>query len=275
MTKLLSSVLGFVLLGVALSAAGCLPEFTPYSTVVPKEMKGLNARAQAALTQRKILGDTFKVILVSDSQRDPLALDDVVEAINLRPDLHEVAFIALLGDITDMGLLVEYEWAYDAIQKSRVPFFGVIGNHDSISNGKEIYRKMFGPYDFTIDYKDVRFIAYNNNRYEFPEAPNKPWLYAAVDAAADRAHVVTMSHIPVLENATAEESAEFKAELRSRGVDHMWSGHVHRFLFDVIDGMTFLSVTKVAENALHYAVVTFSPEGVHYEACTPDCAPLN
>jgi 3',5'-cyclic-AMP phosphodiesterase len=260
------------LLSASLLSTSCMPEFTPFGTDVPDEARDLTRKNLEKLSQRRIPGDTFKVVLVSDPQRNPFAFDDVLEKINLRKDLDEVAFVAVLGDITNQGYLFEYEWAYNALKKLDVPYFGVIGNHDSISNGKEIFGKMFGPFDYVIDYKNTRFIAYNDNRFEFPNAPNKNWIYAQADEALGRDHVITLSHVPILEDASEEERTEFVAELKARGVRHMWSGHVHLFEYSEKDDMTFFSVTKVKENTLHYAVLTVRPDGVDYEECTPNCA---
>ena len=135
----------------------------------------------------------LQIALLADPQGTPHDLRRVVERIN---NLAEVDFIFVLGDLTDFGLKDEYIDYYKAIGKAKAPIISVLGNHDAISFGKRIYIQMFGGFDFTFDIGELRFIVWNNNKWEFGNNNNLDWLENAL-AAADREgkRVIVASHI--------------------------------------------------------------------------------
>lgn len=38
----------------------------------------------------------------------------------------------------------EFEWAVERLNQLRVPYVGLIGNHDILGNGHEVYTELFG-----------------------------------------------------------------------------------------------------------------------------------
>ena len=110
---------------------------------------------------------------MSTKEKFTISGDKLVEKIKQRED---VAFVLVLGDITDFGLAAEFEWVCKALSALDVPRFYVIGNHDSISFGKEIFRENFAPYDYAFSFKEVihasssfflpeNFLTVNFNNY--------------------------------------------------------------------------------------------------------------
>lgn len=282
--KLLALLFNLSGLCLLMSVSGC--PATPWQTTLPEEMKDLNAKNLEKLKQRQIPGESFKVAFIADTQRDPYAFREVVRIINARKDIDQIAFMAILGDITDSGLLTEYEMIYDGLQESKLPFFGVIGNHDAISMGKDIFKEMFGPYDFVIPYKWAKFVAFNNNGLEFlNEVPDFEFLYKQSKLHHPEetySHYVLLAHAPFFEGPrnTQEERQEFdqitndlKLNTQDWGYLHGVFGHHHRFAFFSDNQGTYMKVDKVATDNLHYAMLEVFQDHIDYYFCTPDCQP--
>lgn len=171
-----SAPAGFFLASVILVAGtgviGCL-EPTPFD-VDPSEVD-LTAKSLARIAARSPSTNTFKFVAIGDTHDDYSALSAAVAAINTRDD---VAFVIVAGDQTDQGLLREFELTRDELARLDVPYVTVIGNHDALSNGPEVYRRMYGPFDYSFEIGAVKFIVFNSNSLEFPGdvVPDRAWL---------------------------------------------------------------------------------------------------
>ena len=223
-----------------------------------------------ALEAESGLKDHFKVAVLGDPQMYPESLQDTVELLNSRDD---VDFIFLLGDLVEIGIKQEYEWVCKALSHTSKPIVSVIGNHDSLSYGKEIWLENIGPYDFSFTYQQTKFIAYNDNKYEFENVPDRTWLaeQAALEANEIRHHTIGASHIAPWD--TDLQLSEF---LFAEGFDHMIHAHKHSFdywqLLEV--GLPHYVVADVRD--VNFGIMTIYPNAsipVAIENCTPDCAP--
>jgi len=187
--------------------------------------------AELAKIESSLAGDAFGVALLADIHVDLTDAVNVVEQIKQRDD---VAFVLVLGDITDFGLAAEFEWVCKALSSLDVPRFYVIGNHDSISFGKEIFYENFAPFDYAFSFKDVKFILYNDNAFEFPGVPDYAFLAdaAAIQADETRRRTLAVSHIPPVKDVhTEEEAANLRQFLFDEGIDLTLHGHLHEFVY--------------------------------------------
>lgn len=128
---------------------GCLTP-TPYGS--DTERPQLNSTATQHLKTPHSAA-RFRFVALSDSHDAYDELGDAVTAINHMPD---VDFVVHAGDVSDYGLAQEYEWNARALSGLRVPGFVVIGNHDAISNGKAVYRDLYGPFDFFLPLRSLQ-----------------------------------------------------------------------------------------------------------------------
>lgn len=174
------------LAGSALS--GCMTP-TPYGADVDEQQ--LNKVASQNL-QKPRSPERLRFVALGDSHDAYDELWDTVGAINQLPD---VDFVVHAGDISDYGLAQEYEWSGRALSGLRVPAFVVIGNHDAISNGKAIYRKLYGPFDFSLRYGAYKLVFFNSNALEFDRAaPNRTWLATELSDLQGATSVVLVTH---------------------------------------------------------------------------------
>lgn len=108
--------------------------------------------------------DTIRFAVISDTQRWYDETEDEVASINKRRD---VDFVIHCGDMTDFGVTKEYEWQRDILQKLRMPYVVLLGNHDCIGSGKEVYRTTFGRENFSFVAGPTRFVCLDTNALEY------------------------------------------------------------------------------------------------------------
>jgi 3',5'-cyclic-AMP phosphodiesterase len=157
----------------------------------PSDLNAVNLRRIAAT----VPSDTVTVVFVGDSQRFYDEVDGFVQKVN---QFSNIDFVILAGDITDFGLLQEYEWIASRLKKLNAPYIAVIGNHDVIANGEEVYKKMFGPLDFSFVYDSIQFIVHNTNGREYRNrnVPDIGWLKQELTPKPAVKHIVAVSHVP-------------------------------------------------------------------------------
>lgn len=138
--------------------------------------------------------DTITFAFVGDSQRFYDQLDLFVDTVNHIP---EIDFVILAGDVSDFGLLTEFELINNFLAKLEKPYFGVIGNHDAVQKGHEVFERMYGPLDFSFDYGGVRFVCHNTNSKEFDsKVPDIAWLRTQLVKNDSVKYFIPVSHVP-------------------------------------------------------------------------------
>ncbi len=59
-------------------------------------------------------------------------------------------FVIHCGDLTDFGATREFQCTRDHLQKVKIPFVALLGNHDCLGTGNQSYQKIFGNPDFSF-----------------------------------------------------------------------------------------------------------------------------
>ncbi|RYY60249.1 MAG: metallophosphoesterase [Chitinophagaceae bacterium] len=215
----------------ALCFSSCKKMFVYHPNEVRPDETGLNAKNIAKLSSMPPTS-SFNFILIGDTQRFYDELDDFVKMVN---DRNDVAFVILDGDLTDFGLGFEYNLIAERLNRIRIPVIAVLGNHDMLANGTLLFRKMFGPENFTFSYGNSKFIALNTNSRETDfdgTVPDIPWLQQQMNDDAGFTNVFVVSHV-------APFSGDFdrklepayqriigshpKARLSLHAHEHMWN----------------------------------------------------
>ena len=138
---------------------------------------------------------SFNFVVIADTQRFYDELDDLVEKVNSFPD---ISFVVLNGDITDFGLRSEYLWISHRLQKLSAPSLVVIGNHDMLGNGRELYKNMYGSENFGFSFSGYKFIVLNSNSQEVGHngsLPDTTWLQQELAATPAQQKIFIISHI--------------------------------------------------------------------------------
>ena len=85
---------------------------------------------------------------MGDTQRSYDETEDFIKHINTKKD--SIDFIIHGGDYTEFGMKKEYEWTVNILSKLDIPYVGLIGNHDVIGNGDQVFNKLFGEETFLL-----------------------------------------------------------------------------------------------------------------------------
>lgn len=159
--RLISNFL-FIILGSIILQACDAFDIHPYSGKIDGQ-KNINITNIKKIEDRYANRDTIRYAFISDSQRWYDELDDFVKSVNQRDDID---FIIHGGDVTDFGLIKEFVWQRDILEKLDQPYVVLLGNHDCLANGEEIYAQIFGKPNFSFIAGKTKFLCLNTNALE-------------------------------------------------------------------------------------------------------------
>src|SRR5690606_5450087 len=131
---------------------------------------------------------------VGDAQRFYDELEAFVKSVNRLPS---VDFILLAGDLSDFGLLEEFELVHERLKKLNSPYIAVPGNHDLVGRREDVFTRMFGPLNFSFVFQGVKFVAHNTNSREYTtgNVPDLQWLSNELLPSDGVQYYVAVSHV--------------------------------------------------------------------------------
>lgn len=220
--KIICALLLFIL-------QGCF-QYSPYEARLLEHEKNIHQKSLQRIKALPIT-DTICFAFVGDPQRFYDATYSAVASINQQPD---VLFTICAGDITDFGLVMEYQAMLQIFSFLTMPFFSVVGNHDLLYNGDFVYQTMFGPFNFYFDYSGFRFVFVNTNSREFNfngKVPDISFLESCLSDTTKYQSAVIIAHVPPGNNDFDERlnTLYIQTLLNSPKVVLHLNGHNHDF----------------------------------------------
>lgn len=214
-----------LLTGVLFFIASCKFSYSPYSVELPKFNQNESSLARIRLEESQT-GPEFKIAFLSDTHNYYDELSELVKVINQRGPY---AFVIVAGDITNEGLREEFLKSKEILNGLKYPYLVVVGNHDLLANGKEIYSKLFGPRDFTFTYRDITFVLMNNNNWEVGgTVPDLRFLEDSLSAATTPNRVIVQHVSPDdRERFSQSEIERYETIVTTLGVNYIFNGHNH------------------------------------------------
>lgn len=207
------------------TAMSCKFNASPYATNTPK-IRLNHVNLNLIKNEETVSGPNFKVAFIADTHNYYDELSKLIKKINKNGPY---SFVVVAGDITNYGLLDEYDETRQYLNKLIFPYLVVIGNHDLLSNGEIIFNRMFGSEQFSLVYKNVHFIFFNNNNWESTGTiPDKPWVESALMASTSPFKVLVAHVSPQDKERFSDQSmSEWETLLTTYGVDYFFNGHAH------------------------------------------------
>jgi len=222
----------------------CTTQYSPWesdpdSYDCPKNLTEKNLEKILTSWGNKSVKDSLKIAFISDSHLWYDQLEDAVQEINKHQDID---FLIHGGDMTESGLIQEYKWFTDEMDKLKIPWLTVMGNHDCLNNGISIYEDVFGAqnYNLQLDISETQkynFVFLNDNMLEINMLEEEReeisgWIkntYNVLSPNFDSNIFVT--HVPPNSSTYFSEEMEngFRDLIEEVGIDLFVYGHNHSF----------------------------------------------
>lgn len=138
-------------------------EYHPYDGRIKGETDINNkniARIEKACKDKEVI----RFVVTGDTQRWYDETEDFVRDVNT---LEDIDFVIHGGDVSDFGMTKEFLWQRDILNGLNVPYVVLLGNHDCLANGIEIFHKVFGEVNFSFIAGRTKFVCLNTNALEF------------------------------------------------------------------------------------------------------------
>ena len=204
---------------------------------------------------------SFKFAFISDTQRWYDDTERVVKNINSRPDID---FVVHGGDLSDFGYTDEFLLQRDILNKLKAPYVAVIGNHDFLANGSQVFVKVFGEENFSFMAGNTKFVCVNTNALELDYShpvPDFQYINSQLDENyANHTNTIFVMHAPPFSEQFNNNVAKvFQYEInRFPNLLFCLNGHGHTLehndLFD--DGVIYYEVCNVHKRKYYIFTIT-------------------
>ena len=244
-----------------------LLESSPYDARVTGDT-GINARNVTRIENALAGKSSFRFAFISDTQRWYDETEAFVAHLNSRDD---VDFVLHGGDVSDFGVTEEFLWQRDILNELKVPYVVLLGNHDVLGNGVQVYRRVFGEENFSFMAGDVKFICLNTNALEFDYSdpiPDFSFIKAQLkdNNPAYRRTIYAMHVAPGDEQFNNNVADVFHLYVKSSpGILCGLYGHGHTFAESdkFGDGIIYYETPSIGKR--FYLMFTITEEGYSYE----------
>lgn len=266
-TKYLKTISVFVLIYIVLSACSDLFDTHPYDVSVVGDVD-INSKNIYRIEKECLNKDTLRIAFISDTHIWFREFDAMVNNINNRNDID---FVVHLGDLSDTGTLKEFNWTRDILGKLSKPYVALIGNHDFLGTGDEIYERIWGAIDFSLIAGRIKFVCLNTNAIEYDylaAVPNFDFLeeQRTLDSISFDRTIVCMHARPYSDQFNNNVAKAFEFYLRSfPGLMFCINGHDHYLNVDDIydDEVLYYGLGCALDR--NYLVFSITPNSYEYE----------
>lgn len=227
-------------------------EFSPYDADV--KSKNLNQFYTENLNIHGLQNnDTITFVLLSDPHFYYDVLSKAVKSINTQTG---ISFVVVCGDITDAGLSREYEYYWKQVRKLNYPVVTIIGNHDFLSTGEKVFKRLFGDTNFSFVCGNYKFIAFNDVVWENENvSPDFEWFNNEVVTSSNKC--ILFSHIPPWTDQFTEEYKDKFYNIAShQQVKLSVHGHQHHYNDTIVNNKRYIVTEAVYEHE-YYLVHLF------------------
>lgn len=236
--------------------------YSPYMS----NTKNLNHNANALIeisNRASQFTNSYKIAIIADTHDYYKELDEAVDHINDKKN--EYAFVVVLGDLTNIGLISEFETNKKFLDRLQLPYVTIIGNHDLLTNGASIYQQMYGKDNYSFTFKQTKFILYNNNNWESSYlVPDTDWVTNELTSSAST-HNILMAHVSVADTArfTQNEIDTYENLINANNVRYTFNGHDHNFAESVFGTST--RITAGSSSKKVFVELSITDGGVSHE----------
>lgn len=249
-------------------SACALIDYHPYDGRLDHDTsRGVNDTNIKRIEEACAKKETLRFIFMGDTQRSYDETKDFVVHAN---GLDSIDFIIHGGDYTEFGLKKEFEWNDDILSRLKIPYVGLIGNHDVIGNGDQVFHKIFGEENFSFIASDVKFVCLNTNAIEYDYShpvPDFNFLKNEIaDSLRNKRSVVVMHAPPGNEQFDNNVKDVFQLYIKTLP-SLQFCLHAHNHMTSAVDifndSIYYYGCANIAKRS--YLRFTITPNGYSYE----------
>lgn len=198
----------------------------------------LNSDEIKKIQSVSVNNNNFSFVVMGDNRDGDSVFDFFVSFTNkLQP-----SFVIDVGDFVSHGFEKEYSFFLQQIEKSKIPFLVVTGNHEfRVPEGRSLYQKIFGEFDYFFDYGDTRFIILDNAGGKLTKE-QLTWFEDKLKTDK-KLKFVFLHKPPAIEkwgNDFNEGKDEFIKLVVKYKVHTVFCGHMHSYDKKIIKGVQFI-----------------------------------
>lgn len=260
-------------------------EYHPYASDIygRKNIHDLSVSAVESMCQGY---DTICFAFITDTQG---SYDEMKPAIDYINNHKDIMFVIHGGDQSDFGLTKEFLWCRDIMDKLHCPYFSLLGNHDCLGNGEDVFDILYGNPNYSFNASFVHFVCLNTIALEYDYShpvPDFDFLdrdYRCVEEMGDSiSNSVVLMHAPPFDeqfndnvanffqysirrypgmgNKDKRYAADVADEMKRNTMQNGFcvNGHTHRTeikdLFN--DGVLYYSVANIEQRTLFVFTIT-------------------
>lgn len=256
-----------VCLALSLGSCDSLFNYHPYDARFsgPTDINETNMRHISETCQDK---DTLRFVFMGDTHEWYSDTKDMVASINRNDNID---FVIHGGDLTDIGTTKEFKWARDILAGLNKPYVALIGNHDFLGTGDEVYRKMYGKVDFSFIAARIKFVCLNTNATEYDymaAVPNFDYMEEQIttDSTLFDRTIICMHARPYSDQFNNNVVKSFEHYVRLfPGLLFCLNAHDHTLQADDLykDGVMYYGCACVQKRS--YLLFTVTPTDYSYE----------
>lgn len=173
----------------------------------------------------------------------PERKEQLAESIQRINSLDSLDFVLITGDISDDGDRPAMMEVKRSIDRLRVPYYIVMGNHETkwSDSGCMAWKDIFGYERFEFEYQGVHFLGFNTGplmrmAYGHVVAQDLAWLKERLDSYPKDEPVIIVTHYPLLKG-DVDNWYEVTDLLRHYNVRLCIGGHYHSMCNHSYDGI--------------------------------------
>ena len=239
----------------------------PFDGKVTGEI-GINSKNIRLIEDNCLGKQTIRFAMISDTQRRYDETKDFVNSLNKRNDID---FVIHGGDISDFGVTNEFMLQRDILNKLKIPYVVLLGNHDCLATGEYVYREIFGYENFSFIAGNIKFICLNTNAIECDcsiPIPNLEFIDSQLHSKTpNHEKTIFAMHAPPYSEQFNNNVADiFQSYIkRFHELQFCIYAHVHYIYATEIfnDGVMYYSSASIEQR--NYLLFTISPDGHNYE----------
>ena len=189
--------------------------------------------------------DSFTFVVFGDNRDGDKIFMDLVAKVNQEEG---IAFAVNTGDFVSHGRKSEYEKYLGMESDLKAKIYHVPGNHDLVGGGEKYFRKYFGHFYYSFDYRNSHFVILNNAFKRHFDAEQFEWLKRDL-AKTKKENIFVFTHRPTADPTEIYKGyimsgkkviEELMGVFRRYKVDYVIAGHIHGYARAERDGTIYI-----------------------------------